>query len=109
MSKPKPKVMIDVEQAIVDVLTVLGKPPTFVSYTVKRTQTPRPFREIRIESKDLFDACHSPKVKNSICNHLKAIVPDLIGAYPKAYIPTNKVCSVNNTCKDGLMIHVPLD
>lgn len=108
MSKQKHKIVVLVEQAITDALAVLGKDTTFSSYTLARTSTSRPYREIRIENQDIFDAYRNPKHALGIGNHLKAMIPDIIGVYPKEYIPSNKVLANNNVRKTGLMIHVPL-
>jgi actin-like ATPase involved in cell morphogenesis len=108
MSRTKHPAVIAVEQCVTDVLSILGSTEPVTSRTLERTNTPKPYREVRIWNETIFEAYHSPALRQSIGTHIKESIPNVIGVYPKQYIPDNRVRHTNNTDKSGLMIHVKL-
>lgn len=91
-----------------DIFDALGETPDYKIKNIARTQTSRPYRELRVFSRALCDAYRDPEIKDCIGTHVKRKIPGIVGGYSKQYIPDNKVLTHNNVQLDGIMFHVPL-
>jgi hypothetical protein len=108
VGRPKHKSVVPVEAAIIEIFGALLERPDYTISTRERKATSKPYREIRVESRVLFDACRDKVVEYNIGKWIKHRVPSVIGTCPKQHIPNNTVQRFNNVCKEGLIIHVPL-
>ena len=106
MARPIPESVKKVISALEEICEALGNDIRFEYRTLIRVNTSRSYREIRIDSNELFGAYNDNVVAECIGDIIKRRVPGVIGVYPKQFIPDNKVRSANNVCRSGLMIHV---
>jgi hypothetical protein len=118
MAKQKRTEHIQTDQIIARILKGLELDEPFTSKgKLRKLRTSKPYYEVRVFSKDLYDAIHRHRQdQNEIFQIIRNACPGLIAVYAKAFIPSNAVVSIvteshpepvdiNNLALYGLMIH----
>lgn len=106
MGRKHPTV-VAVETIVTKILAAIGSTEPFQIKNTVRTETSGPYRELRVTSVALYEACRDED-KDNIFDLIRLVVPKVVGVYEKRHVRGNKAGRTNKAVLDGLLIKVEL-